>query len=427
MGCPLAALAFTFALHTSLQQIHQRVRQLDPAARIFAYMDDFYIMAHHQQAHRAMGHATDALRTIGLHLNQDKTTIWLHSQLHTGGDTFQGIKRVPRPVVLQNTADPIVAFWDSHSGGNTLTDNNADETTKAVQRRRDLAERIVHLQKHNLPYHTAQALWRTATAGDATFLARTAGIDDHTATALDNITTTLWRIWLHVDTLPDHVTQRIWQPLSEGGLGFTAAKHLQHAALIASWKQTLPGLLATLELQDGRTLFMHTPRLTAMVKHAADQLAAQLWDELTHVQPSAPVPRLQQKRLAAMVRTQDRNRLTSTLPVETMAVMHSAGGVAGGAWMATPVEGEVPLTNDQFTAATRLRLHMPQHTLTMLTRNANGTHKADHATTPSRPHCTTYSHANTDRTWSDDTTLSRTPGRTSLLTSPDNSHRTNRK
>ena len=69
MGCPLAALCFVYALHQAIHATNNTMTQMDTKATILAYMDDMYIMVH-------LEHLKHNLTKIGLHLNEDKTTVW---------------------------------------------------------------------------------------------------------------------------------------------------------------------------------------------------------------------------------------------------------------------------------------------------------------------------------------------------------------
>jgi hypothetical protein len=216
---------------------------------------------------------------------------------------------------------------------------------------------------------------------------------------MDDITIALWREWLALPHLPPAITERLWQPLAEGGLGYTSVRYLQHAALVASWKQLLPSLLQTLQLQDARTLFSFTPGLARMLQAAADTLDTALWQELGRLQPNTPVHRHQQKALAALVRTAKLALLLATLPAEELAVMRSAGGPAGGAWLATPTHDDQPLTNDQFCAAARMRLHLPQHNVPAHNQckrtsaaDSSAAGQCTHALTPQLEHLLTCRH-----------------------------------
>ena len=72
----------------------------------------------------------------------------------------------------------------------------APELQHLVTKRTAIAKRLKSLHAAGLCTHVAQALWRTATASDSTFTARTTGLDTQTAQKLDQITINFWEEWL---------------------------------------------------------------------------------------------------------------------------------------------------------------------------------------------------------------------------------------
>ena len=76
MGCPFAALCFVFALHQAIHAANTTIRDLDRKAKILAYMDDIYIMVHPEHLKETMDSLKYNLTQVGLHLNEDKSTVW---------------------------------------------------------------------------------------------------------------------------------------------------------------------------------------------------------------------------------------------------------------------------------------------------------------------------------------------------------------
>ena len=117
-----------------------------------------------------------------------------------------------------------------------ILNETAPELQDLVNKRTTKARRLQHLHSQGLSTHTAQALWRTATASDATFIARTTGIATHTATQLDQITVNLCQQWFGTDFTP-HDHMRLFDSIHQGGFGFTSTLHIKDTAIIASCQQ----------------------------------------------------------------------------------------------------------------------------------------------------------------------------------------------
>lgn len=73
MGCPLAAAAFTLALHTALNRTQLAIASVDPCAATTAYMDDINILTKHDNLATALDTAKQELQQLGLQLNVAKT------------------------------------------------------------------------------------------------------------------------------------------------------------------------------------------------------------------------------------------------------------------------------------------------------------------------------------------------------------------
>ena len=100
------------------------------------------------------------------------------------------------------------------------------------------------------------------------------------ADKLDAITESLWGERLEVQSLPPAAALLVWQPLREEGLGFTAARHLQGAAVLASWKQVGPAVLTSLQIQGMETLWGTAPRIEALLREAASLVAPSVLEDM---------------------------------------------------------------------------------------------------------------------------------------------------
>ena len=190
MGCPLAAAAFVLALHTALTSTREELtRGRANRATTTAYMDDINILVSHQRLSEALLVVKSALGALGLQLNDAKTECWIDPDTDPFAARYQGIPRAKRPVVLKTTAEPIAATPDNRQNPEHYLHENAPELQRLLVKRSTTAARLKRLQAQGLSTHVAQALWRTVTASDSPFAARTTGFDSRTASELDKITT----------------------------------------------------------------------------------------------------------------------------------------------------------------------------------------------------------------------------------------------
>ena len=181
MGCPLAAAAFTLALNTVLSKTNEELEQTAPnTTDTTAYMDDINIITDYRMLPAALGCVKNNLRTLGLQLNDSKTECWINPACQATATHHVGIPRTERPTVLKSTAQPMPIMPDPSSHDQFL-DEHAPELQRLVAKRTSIAKRLKRLHAAGLCTHVAQALWRAAAASDATFAARTTGLDLQTA------------------------------------------------------------------------------------------------------------------------------------------------------------------------------------------------------------------------------------------------------
>ena len=355
MGCPLAALAFTTTLHIPLQQIHNHLTQLDPTAQVYAYMDDITILIHHSHVHKAYTIVEQQLATIGLSLNKSKTECWIDEQTLPWQPKHNNVTRVKRPQVLKSTVTPTYLHTD-HDNTNGTT--HPPEQIKLINHRKALATRLQHLHAHGLPSHTAQALWRTTSAGDCNYAARTLGLTQAAATELDNITTNLINAWtgLHLD---DHDNKRIFATISAGGLGFTATNHIKDTAYLASWDALAPALTNHTNAPTLGDLLDKCPRIATQIHLATSRVDPTIWEDLRTITPLSERPTHRQRQLTNLLRKLDITNYTESLNPRDKAQYLSTTGIGAGAWLHAPI-GEIhPLTQQEFAIATALRLNKP--------------------------------------------------------------------
>ena len=288
MGCPLAAAAFALTLHTALARTHAELAQTDKTT-VVAYMDDINILTKCQHQPIALQNIRRNLNNIGLKLNDSKTECWVHPSVAAPSTHYQGILRAMRPTVLKTTAEPMPPVPDSLTDTAQYLHESAPELQRLIAKRRNKATRLRQLQKQGLPIHVAQALWRTATAGDATFTSRTVGLNLSTAAALDQMTIELWSEWLH-EAPTNEDAARIFSSITNGGFGFTASTHIRDAALVASWTQVAPSILKRLGKENMSVLLAELPMTSEQLRRAVGNIDPALMTELMKITADSVIP-----------------------------------------------------------------------------------------------------------------------------------------
>ena len=201
-------------------------------------------------------------------------------------------------------------------------------------------------------------MWRTATASDITFRARCTGIDDNTASQLDQLTLQLWQQWLAAPVEPAHAV-RIFASITDGGFGFTCATHIKDSALIASWAQVAPAILRQMNMADMATLLANAPATRAQLHNAINKCDPALAHTLADIKHgTTPHPR-QQKKLTAILRKHDQVQCTNAMSAEDMSIFLSTGGAGAGSWLNPPIDDIVPLSDTHFAIASKMRLNKP--------------------------------------------------------------------
>ena len=371
MGCPMAAAAFALTLHTALQLTAQELNLTTPTT-ILSYMDDINIITNHNNLTHALDTINTNLTTLGLELNQSKTECWINPHTIPLPDTHQTIKRTPRPMILKTTAEPLPSAPDNPNDATQYTDTHSPEHQRLITKRNDTATILNKLTNHGLSTHVAQALWRTATAGDATFTARTIGINHATATTLDTLTINLHEQWHQTElSNTDHV--QLFTSIAEGGFGFTSTTQIKDTALIASWRQLAPTILKHTKHATFGELLNHTPNTKAHTHNAAINIDSTIWESLTEITPDDVPLHHQQKRLTSTLRDIHTKEYTATLGPRAHAIHHSTATSDAGAWLHAPIKDIVPFTNANHTHAFKLRLDKPhvQHNLPCPRKSTN--------------------------------------------------------
>ena len=182
-GCPVSAAALSVAQSAALADYFSELTRLDPAARLYSYLDDTYLVVEAGLAVEALTALERALAPWGLRLNATKTTAWSPA----------GIAVLPPPLQRHYAASLSVLGKHLRPRGNA-EDNPAalgppaNSLAQAADRLRKLWDTLQRLQKTGLTKQATGALLR-AYAGAASQRALRQARASDAAAALDGLLT----------------------------------------------------------------------------------------------------------------------------------------------------------------------------------------------------------------------------------------------
>ena len=354
-GCPLAAALFSAGLNAALLPFWDKARQHDTHMRLYAYLDDMYVVCSRDASLAILCELEGALTETGLVLNGSKTQLWCPGGLHGIPPTLPG-KRVTSLEVLgaalkthgDDQEAPVAA-----AGTGVALD-------KATGRLRDLWNRLAELQKAGLTKQAAAALLRTYAGSSSQHALRLERATDGQTKTYDQ---QLLRCWADLLERPltDDSLPRLGLPLKLGGMGAQLATTRRDAAPWSSWAATLAGVAHDLGYEVLQDLLDQLPLLTAELNTLRSSLNA----EGTRVPPEAPLGAAlktagKQSQLVADIQRKTWKSLLASMGDDgAKATFRIAAGPGAGAFLLYPVCGECELEAPLWATSARRRLGLP--------------------------------------------------------------------
>ena len=261
-GCPLSACGFSAVVDPVLRSVMtQLCTHYDSIAKLFAYMDDWYLWIKPQCLLQTIAVITAATRSVD-HQDtgverllpdpippefQDKVTLTLsclggHLQIH--GDTE------PSPVVLGEQ-------------------NTIENTTQRFQK---IATTLADLNAEGLNVQTVNDLLTMYVGAASHHVLRMSFVPEQEAQNFDRQVMTFWSHLTHRDI----TSPLFFLPLKLGGLGVGSAVQRHAAAPWPAWQSIIPTLMATTLSPDTDSLFSSTPQLRAQLAQLQTTLSQQM-------------------------------------------------------------------------------------------------------------------------------------------------------
>ena len=379
-GDPCTGMAFMLTYHGVISKCQAAARTIDSEANAYAYQDDLDMVA----LPGAAGHASDTYISecagVGLRANAGKET-WTPGRDVPVDSHPGGIRIAARATVLKHGGGgdfevPVtVAATQAHDS--QLSDGSPELVKLEAERGRVIKRiRQLHIEG-GLSAQLALNLLRLKTCGDATFLARACGIPSAVAERLDCAVASLVIELSGIPAASWDATahQRIFLPMSVGGLGFASIQLAAAGALAASWQANLEKIRERLQAESVADLFAASPWLM-QVRRASGPALRLLHDQHGVDLGDSQLPQFRQSDVTKARAEQFMTRLFQEpgSSQQDQTAVRSAGGKGAGAWLCAPREPVHHFNDAQLRAslATRLNLDIPAHSGTCKHRRPDG-------------------------------------------------------
>ena len=355
-GCPLSPLLFSLALAEALQSLSEQLRLLDPAAHVFAYLDDVVVVTPAPVAGRVAATVERALAGVGLTVNGGKTKVWtrdptvnLPAQLEQRRVDSLGVLGASVPW-LDREEGELDAPVNAHSNG-----------TQALAACRSLVQRVKELRDSGLSVLAAYQVLRLYSQTSFTHLQRTSYEKGAWVGELDGV------LCEGLDHLLGDVTSAQQRELAsfrlaDGGLALGGVRKRSAPAYLASWCLCLSdvaGLLGVTSLEGFRS---RCPGVWTSLSEAERELRTLgansgrplAWNDYLR----EPAPKLQ-GLWGKEISIEQRAAMLNALPEEDAVDVRSNGGTGAGSFLLPPTGGVVNLLDDHFNTLLRDRVLLP--------------------------------------------------------------------
>ena len=370
-GCALSPALFALAVAPQVAKLEAALQQQDSRARVFAYLDDVFVVCDALETEVAANAAGVAMAELGMRLKPEKTKVWarnLSLELPAAMQQY----RVARMTCLGSTL-PFMPRGRVSDGGDEseisrmpiLDDKPAEEHLAKL---REFKLQLRGLQESGLSSTSTFVLYRTYVNGAVTHIQRA------------NLTNRDWCMewdaevsdamgWWTGGALQADQRLQAFLPARSGGLGLSAAETRRAAAFIGSWEQCLSevagasGLETMAGIAEAAPITMETLRQAEAVlrqqgaetqggwgNHRID------WDRCLG-RPKDKRQKVWTKEVHAALG----ERLMAQLGEKEQVEVRTAGGAGAGAFLTVALDDEQELPDAHFKAAIRRRLRCKPH------------------------------------------------------------------
>ena len=345
-GCPLSTCGFSAAVDPVLRSILADICRLhDPGAKLFAYLDDWYLWIKPQYLLQTVAIITVATRSVNLALAVHQDTGM--ARLLPGRHTHTQLPGWKSSNSWRHRAQPC------RSG------KSRPPWRKTTQRFQKIATTLADLNAEGLNVQAVNDLLTMFVGAASQHVLRMSFVPEQEAHNFDRQVITFWSHLIQ----RDFASPLFFLPLKLGGLGVGSAVQRHAAASWRAWQSIIPTLMATTQSPDTDSLFSSTPQLRAPLAQLQTSLAQQMNKPTFQLKPLGATLRLKttQKEQASTIQRniikQFYNSLTDT-PTE-QAILPSRSTSHTGAHLMQPSSEAYEAEDRCFRVSVDRRLMLP--------------------------------------------------------------------
>ena len=353
-GCPLSACGFSAVVDPVLRSVMaQLCTHHDSGAKLFAYLDDWYLWIKPQFLLQTIVVITDATRSVNLALQSTKTQVW------------KGSCQDPIPPEFQDKVTLTLCCLGGHLQIHGDTEPSpvvlGEQVTmeKTTQRFQKIATTLAELNAEGLNVQTVNDLLTMYVGAASQHVLRMSFVPEQEAQNFDRQVIAYWSRLMHRDI----ASPLFFLPPKLGGLGVGSAVQRHAAAPWRAWQSIIPSLMSTTQSPDTDSLFRSTPLLRAQLTQLQSTLSQQMNKPTFQLKPLGAALRLQttqKKQVSTIQRNihkQFYNSLTDT-PTE-QAILLSQSTSHTGAHLMQPSSEAYEIEDRCFRVSVARRLMLP--------------------------------------------------------------------
>ena len=354
----MSPAAFAVGQRRALEQLLHRLQQLDPAARLYSYLDDSYLVVRAGLGALTLTGLREVLAPLGLELNDDKTLVWSPAGVQAV-EAELASKCVP---VLPVLGAQLRAPGDADGAALPLGGQGCG-LDGATARLEKLWANLERLLQGGLKRQAAGALLNTYAGNASQHNLQLALAGGEETFRYDAALRGCWEKLLGRPLGPE-ACELLGLPAKLGGAGAQWAATRRAPACWAAWTQAAEEVRDDLGVSGVSTLadmLAALPQAAAALEATRAELARQGADP----EPAAPLEALlghptKQKPLVAMVHKRTHAAAKQRMHHCSQASLLSAGGPGAGAYLRYPTELACTLEDPHWQTANRSRAQLPQ-------------------------------------------------------------------
>ena len=266
-GCPLSACGFSAAVDPVLRSVMTELcTHYDSSAKLFAYLDDWYLWIKPQCLLQTIAVITAATRSVNLAPQSTKTQVWKGSCEDPIPPEFQDM------VTL--TLSCLGGYLQIHGDiePSPVVQGEQAIMEKTTQRFKKVATTLADLNAEGLNAQAVNDLLTMCVGAASPHVLRMSFVPEEEAQNFDRQVLTFWSRLMHRDI----TSQLFFLPLKLGRFGVGSAVQRHAAASWRAWQSIIPTLMATTQSPDTDSIFNATPQQRAQLAQLQTTLSLQM-------------------------------------------------------------------------------------------------------------------------------------------------------